>query len=130
MQRTLTDVRAIGRCGFAIGRACVDIAIIAGRLDVEAPGRAEESESIHGAPIPVGSIVKRNQSVADEHGNVVGPLGHGARNFCGFGGYVRNRNRVRGGSAEIDSGRVEDVLDVGAKLIFALGAGRDWKQEE
>ena len=31
---------------------------------------------------------------------------------------------------EINGGRVEDVLDVGAELIFALGAGRDRKQEE
>ena len=35
-----------------------------------------------------------------------------------------------GVSPEIDGGRVEDVLDVGAELIFALGAGRDRKQEE
>ena len=33
-------------------------------------------------------------------------------------------------STEINGGRVEDVLDVGAELIFALGTGRDRKQEE
>ena len=31
---------------------------------------------------------------------------------------------------EINGGRVEDVLDVGAELIFALSAGRDRKQQE
>ena len=35
-----------------------------------------------------------------------------------------------GVSPEIDGSRVKDVLDVGAELIFALGAGRDRKQEE
>ena len=37
---------------------------------------------------------------------------------------------MRGVSAEIDGSRVEDVLDIRAKLIFALAAGRDRKQEE
>jgi len=130
MQRTLTDVRAFGGSGFAIGRARVHVAIIAGSFDVKVPGRAEELESVHGARIPVGSVAERNLSVADQHGDVIGPLGQGAGNFCGFGGYVRKRNGARVVSAEIDGGRVEDVLDVGAELIFALGAGRDRKQEE
>jgi hypothetical protein len=37
---------------------------------------------------------------------------------------------VGGVSPEINGGRVEDVLDVGAELIFALAAGRDRKQDE
>jgi len=37
---------------------------------------------------------------------------------------------VGGVPPEINGGRVEDVLDVGAELIFALSAGRDRKQQE
>jgi hypothetical protein len=33
-------------------------------------------------------------------------------------------------SAKIDESRVEDILNVGAELIFALGASRNGKQEE
>ena len=127
----MTDVRAFGGSGFAIGRAGVDVAIIAGRFDGEVPGgRAGEFESLDGARIPVGGVAERNLSVADQHGDVVGPRGHGARNFRGFGGYFRKRNGVGGVSAEIDGSRVQDVLDIRAKLILALGAGRDRKQEE
>ena len=126
----MTDVRAFGGSGFAIGRAGVDVAIIAGRFDGEVPGRAEELESVHGARIPVGGIAERNLSVADQHGDIVGPCVHGAGNFCGFDGCVRKRNGVRGVSAEIDDGRVDDVLNVGAELVFALGASRERKQEE
>lgn len=130
MERTLTDVRAFGGRGFAIGRAGVYVAIIAGALGVEVPGRAEEFESVQGARIPVGGIAERNLSVADQHGDVVGPPGCGARNSCGVIGYFRKRNPVRGVSTEIDRGRVEDVLDVCAERIFALGAGRDRKRGE
>jgi len=86
VQRTLTDVRAFGGSGFAIGSAGVDIAVVAGRFDVEVPGRAEEFERVHGARIPVAGIGEWNLSVADQHGDVVGPGGRGAGNFCGFGG--------------------------------------------
>ena len=130
MQRTLTDVRAFVGSGFAIRRAGVDVAIVAGRFDVEVPGRAEEFESVHGAHKPVGGDTEGNLSVADQHGDVVGPRGHGARNFRGFGGYFRKRYGVRGVSSEIDGSRVQDVLDIRAKLILALGAGRDRKPED
>ena|SRR5262249_3368245 len=130
MQRTLTDVRTLGGGGFAIGRAGVDVATIAGRFDVEVPGRAEEFESVHDTPIPVCGVAERNLSVTDHHRDVVGPLRRGAGNFCRLGGYVRKRNGVRIVSAEIDGGRVEDVLDVVAELISALGACRLRKQEE
>ena len=130
MQWTLTDIRALGGGGFAIGRAAVDVATIARRFDVEMPRRAEEVESVHGTRIPVCGVAEWNLSVADHHGDVVGPSRRGAGNFCGLCRYIRKRNGVRGVSAEIDGGRVEDVLDVGAKLIFALGACRHRSQEE
>ena len=129
MQRTLTDVRAFGRSGFTIGRASIDVSIIAGRFDVEVPGRVKEFEDVHGAHIPVGGIAERNLSVADQHGDVVGPRRHGAGHFCGFGGNFRERNGVRGVTPEIDGSCIEDVLDIGTRLIFALGVGRDRNQE-
>ena len=94
MERALADVRAFGGSGYAIGSAGVDVAVVAGRFDVEVPGRAEEFESLHGARIPVGGVGERNLSVADQHGDVVGPGGRGTGNFCGFGGYVRRWNAV------------------------------------
>lgn len=36
---------------------------------------------------------------------------------------------MRGVSAEIDSGGVKEVLDVGTKLIFTLCTGGHWEQE-
>jgi len=130
MQWALTNVRTLGGGRFAIGRAGVDVAILSGRCDVELPGRTEEFESVHGARIPVCGVGERDLSVADHHGDVGGPSRRGAGNFCRLRGYVRKRNGVCGVSAEIDGGRVEDVLDVVAEPIFALGVCRHWKQEE
>jgi hypothetical protein len=134
MQRTLTDVRAFGGSGLlAIGRAGIDVAIIACRLDIEVPRRTEEFQSVHGPRIPVDCGTEGNLSVADQHGDVVGPRGRGTRNFCEFAGCVRKPNGMRGVSAqiaEIDGGPVEDVLDVIADLIFALRAGGHRNQEE
>ena len=65
VQRTLTDVRAFGGSGFAIGSTGVDVAVIAGCFDVEVPGRAEEFERVHGARIPAAGVGQRNLSVAD-----------------------------------------------------------------
>ena len=126
----MTDVRALSGGGFAIRRAGVDVSIIARRFDVELPRRIEEFEGIHGARIPIAGIAEGNLSIADQHRNIVGPCVHGAGDFCGFGGYLRNRNGVCSVSAKIDQSRVEDVLNVGAELIFTLCAGRDRKQEK
>src|SRR5215831_2769804 len=129
MQRALADVRAFGASGLAIGRAGVDITALARGFDVELPGRVEKLERVHGPRVPTSGVAEWNLPVANQHIHVVGPLGHAARNFRGSVGDLRKRGGLFDVSAKIDSGRVEDVLDIGAEGVSALGAGRDGKQE-
>ena len=129
MKRTLADVRALGRSGLAIRRTAIDVATFTGRFDVEVPGRAEEFQRIHRASIPAGGVAERNLGVADQHRDVVGPSGHGARNLCRIRRYLRERIGVRGISAEIDGRLVEDFLDARTQLISTLGAHSPGKEE-
>ena len=130
-ERALADVRAFGGSGLAVGGAGVDVAIVARSLDSEIPGRVEALEFVERSSVPIAGVSEGDLGVADEHGDIVGPGGHGTRNFSGFGGGSRERNSVREVAAKVDGGGIDDVLESGAELVLALGVaeGGDGEKE-
>jgi hypothetical protein len=131
VKRTLADIRALGRSGLAIGRAGINVAIVARSFDGEVPGRIKEFEIVEGTGIPAAGVDQGNLRVTDEHRDIVGPSGHGAGHLCGLGGDIGKGNCMRGVPTEVGGGTIEDVSDIRAELIFALGAeGEGEKQEE
>jgi hypothetical protein len=49
------------------------------------------SRDLQQVSLDMAPLTERNLSVADQPGDIVGPRGHRAENFCGFAGYVWKR---------------------------------------
>ena len=125
----MAPVRSLGSRGFAIRQTCVHKVVGNRRVDFELPRRLKNPQVGESAGVPVFCARKWKLSVTDVHRHIVCPHRQLTWDFCSFDREVGGSRSIGSIFSKISYRRIENVLQILTKLIFALCKCGDGKKQ-